>query len=154
MVKLLEAINEDFIPHIHHNFFFKGKKACESCVTATHEPEAIITCGAKQTVSPAINPTSNSNPSTRGRLKKQARSRTVGSSTKGKTICGKGSGDDHLALPCKCRLVSKDYENYSFSMVKVVYLKLSWAVDSWNMGKWNKVKKNVKRKIQTENMFV
>ena len=73
------------------------------------------------TVSPIINPTSNSNPSTRGRLKKQARSRIVGSSTKGKTVCGKRIGDDYLELLGKCRLVSKDDGSSSYSMVEDVY---------------------------------
>ena len=37
-----------------------------------------------------------------------------------KIICGKRVGGDHLELPGKRRLVSKDDGNSSFSMVEVV----------------------------------
>ena len=38
-----------------------------------------------------------------------------------KIVGGKRRGEDHLELPGKCRLVSKDDGSSSISMVEVVY---------------------------------
>ena len=43
-----------------------------------------------------------------------------GGSTNSKPVYGKRSGDDHLELLGKRRVVSKDDENFSYSMVEAV----------------------------------
>ena len=58
-------------------------------------------------------------PSTKGKRNKQIRTKAVGIKEQSKLIGGKRSGDDHLELPRKRRLVSKGDENFSNSIVEV-----------------------------------
>ena len=71
-------------------------------------------CGSILKGSPKINPTSTTNLSVKGRIKKQNRAGVRGGNTNSKPVYGKQSGDDHLELPGKRRVVSKDDENFSY----------------------------------------
>lgn len=79
------------------------------------EPHTVQAMSSHVATSSATN-----KPSTRGKRNKQIKIRVVGINEQRKLIGGKRSGDDHLVLPSKRRLVSKGDENCSNSMVEVV----------------------------------
>ena len=92
----------------------------EGSKQVTRESQIENTCGSILKGSPKINPTSTTNLSVRRRIKKQNRVGVKGGSTNSKPVCGKRSGDDHLELPGKRKVVSKDDENFSYSMVEAM----------------------------------
>ena len=73
-----------------------------------------------QSVQHKINTTSLKKTYTRGGRKYQACARVVKKNGATKLVCGKRGGEDHLELPGKSKLVSKDHGSSSFSMVEAV----------------------------------
>ena len=119
-VKPISAISENIKLRFQSESLLEGGKSREGSKQVTHESQTENTRGSILKGSPKINPTSTTNPSVRGRIKKQNRAGVRGGSTNSKPVCGKQSEDDHLELPSKRKVVSKDDENFSYSMVEAV----------------------------------
>ena len=73
-----------------------------------------------QSVQQKINTATPKKTYTKGGMKYQACARVVKKNGAAKLVCSKRGGEDHLELPGKCRLVSKDDGSSSFSMVEAV----------------------------------
>ena len=119
-VKPISAISENIKPWFQSESLLEGGKSREGSKQVTRESQTENTRGSILKGSPKINPTSTTNSSVRGRIKKHNRTRVRGGSTNSKPVCGKQSEDDHLELPGKCKVVLKDDENFSYSMVEAV----------------------------------
>ena len=77
-------------------------------------------CARAQSVQQKLNTTTSKKNGTRGRRKLLARAKVEKNNKVDKIVCGKKGGEDHLELPGKRRLVSKDDGSSSFSMVEAV----------------------------------
>ena len=73
-----------------------------------------------QSVQQKINTATPKKTYTKGGMIYQACPRVVKKNGAAKLVCSKRGGEDHLELPGKCRLVSKDDGSSSFSMVEAV----------------------------------
>ena len=119
-VKPISAITENIKLQFQSESLLEGGKSREGSKQVTRESQTENTRGSILKGFPKINLTSTTNPSVRGRIKKHNRTRVRGGSTNIKPVCGKRSGDDHLELPGKRKVVSKDDKNFSYSMVEAM----------------------------------
>ena len=115
-----EAINADFTPQNQCDEAMEGSEAREVGLAQARGQLQGSGRVHAQSLQQRINTATPKRTYTRGGRKYQVRARVVKNNKTEKLVCGKRGRQDHLELPSKRRLVSKDDGSSSFSMVEAV----------------------------------
>ena len=115
-----ETINADITSQSQCEDEGNGSGTRETGLAHAREQLKGSVCAPAQSVQQNFNTTTSKKIGTRGGRKLQVRARVEKKYNAEKIIGGKRCGEDHLELPGKRRLVSKDDGSSSFSMVEAV----------------------------------